>query len=55
MYFNLVKGEDVLSGCHIILTSRHEAGRKVRRYCDNLWEIVGFTKSDAESFILKSS
>ena len=52
MYFNLVKGK-VLPDCHIVLTSRHEAGRKVRRYCDTLWDIVGFTKSDAESFILK--
>ena len=52
MYFNLVKGK-VLPGCHIVLTSRHEAGRKLRRYCDTLWDIAGFTKSDAESFILK--
>ena len=52
MYFKLVEGR-LLPDCHIVLTSRHEAGRKVRRYCDNLWEIVGFTKSDAESFILK--
>ena len=52
MYFNLVKGK-VLPGCHIVLTSRLEAGRKVRRYCDTLWDIVGFTKSDAKSFIRK--
>ena len=53
MYFRLVRTE-VLSYCHIIITSRHVAGRKIRRYCDTLWEIVGFTRSDAESFILKS-
>ena len=41
------------ANCHIVLTSRHEAGKKVRRYCDTLWEIVGFTKRDAQSFILK--
>ena len=52
MYFKLVEGR-LLPDCHIVLTSRHEAGRKVRRYCDNLWEIVGFTKSDAECFIHK--
>ena len=43
----------VLPDCHIVLTSRHEAGRKVMRYCDTLWEIVGFTKEDAKSFIFK--
>ena len=53
MYFRLVRTE-VLSYCYIIITSRHVAGRKIRRYCDTLWEIVGFTRSDAESFILKS-
>ena len=52
MYLKLVEGR-LLPDCHIVLTSRHEAGRKVRRYCDTLWEIVGFTKSDAESFIHK--
>ena len=52
MYFKLVEGR-LLPDCHIVLTSRHEAGRKVRRYCDTLWEIVGFTKSDAECFIHK--
>ena len=52
MFFNLVEGKE-LSGCYIVLTSRHEAGRKVRRYCDILWEIVGFTKEDAKSFGLQ--
>ena len=50
--YDLVKGKE-LSGCHIVLTSRHEAGIKVRRYCDTLWEIVGFTEKDAETFIRK--
>ena len=52
MYFKLVEGR-LLPDCHIVLTSRHEAGRKVRRYCDTSWEIVGFTKGDAECFIRK--
>ena len=52
MFSNLVESRD-LSGCYIVLTSRHEAGRKVRRFCDTLWEIVGFTKEDAEDFIRK--
>ncbi|XP_073257638.1 uncharacterized protein [Porites lutea] len=49
---SLIQGKD-LSGCYIVVTSRHEAGSKVRRYCDTLWEIEGFAKKDAISFILK--
>ena len=52
MFYNLIEGKQ-LSGCYIVLTSRHEAGRSARRYCDTLWEIVGFTREDAESFIHK--
>ena len=48
--YDLVEGKE-LSGCHVILTSRHEVGSKLRRYCDSLWEIVGFTAEDANSFI----
>ena len=48
--FDLVEGKE-LSGCHVVLTSRHEVGGKVRRYCDNLWEIVGFSEENAKSFI----
>ena len=48
--FDLVEGKE-LSGCHVVLTSCHEVGRKVRRYCDTLWEIVGFSEEDAKSFI----
>ena len=52
IFDNLIEGKE-LSGCYIVLTSRHETGRKARRYCDTLWEIVGFTQGDAESFIHK--
>ena len=50
MYFDLLESK-VLPHCHIVLTARHEAGKKVRLYCDTLWEIVGFTEKDAKSFI----
>ena len=40
-----------LPSCHIVLTSHHEVGRKLRRYCDTLWEIVGFTPENAKKFI----
>ena len=49
---SLIQGKE-LSGCYIVVTSRHEAGSKVRRYFDTLWEIEGFTENDAESFIFK--
>ena len=42
-----------LPGCYIVLTSRHEAGSKVRPYTDTLLEIVGFTTTDAECYIRK--
>ena len=46
----LFEGKE-LSFCHIVLTARHEVGRKLRRYCDTLWEIVGFTRREAKKFI----
>ena len=52
VYSSLVRRK-LLPGCHIVLTSRHEAGNKVRPFSDTLLEIVGFTSSDAKCFIRK--
>ncbi|KAL9975269.1 hypothetical protein ACROYT_G012415 [Oculina patagonica] len=52
MYIKLAESRE-LPKCHIVFTSRHETGMKVRRYCDTLWEIVGFSEDDANSFIVK--
>ncbi|XP_068725746.1 protein NLRC3-like [Montipora capricornis] len=52
MYNDLLESK-MLPNCHIVITSRHETGKSVRRYCDTLWEIVGFTLQDAKSYILK--
>ncbi|XP_067040083.1 protein NLRC3-like [Acropora muricata] len=52
VYWKLIQGRQ-LPGCYIVLTSRHEAGRKVRQYADTLLEIVGFTTTDAKSYIKK--
>ena len=52
MYLKLIQSKE-FSECHIVLTSRHEAGKKVRQYCDALWEIAGFTEVDAKIFIRK--
>ena len=43
----------LLTNCLVLFTSRNESGKEVRRLCDTLWEIVGFTKKDAKSFIRK--
>ena len=52
MYLSLLTCK-LLTDCHVVITSRHEVGKKVSRYCDNLWEIVGFTEEDSKSFIRK--
>ena len=52
IYLSLVTCK-LLSACHVVITARHEVGQKVSRYCDTLWEIVGFTKEDSKSFIRK--
>lgn len=51
-FLPLIKGK-VLSNTYLMLTSRHEAGTEVRRYCDTLLDIVGYTNQDAESYIAK--
>ncbi|XP_015760037.1 PREDICTED: NACHT, LRR and PYD domains-containing protein 3-like [Acropora digitifera] len=48
----LIQGKQ-LPGCYIVITSRHEAGKKVRPYADTLLEIVGFTTADAECYMMK--
>ena len=52
MYLKLIQRKQ-LPGCYIVLTSRREAGKKVRPYSDTLLEIVGFSRTDAERFIRK--
>ena len=52
MYRKVAESRE-FSKCHIVFTSRHEGGHKFRRFCNTLWEIVGFTLQDAESFIFK--
>ena len=42
-----------LPGCYIVLTSRSEAGSKVKPFTDTLLEIVGFTATDTRCYIRK--
>ncbi|KAL9988296.1 hypothetical protein ACROYT_G002727 [Oculina patagonica] len=51
-FLPLIQGR-VCSNTYLMLTARHEAGMKVRRYCDTLLEIVGYTSEDADSYITK--
>ena len=39
--------------CHLVVTARHEAGIPVRKVCDTLLEIEGFTYQDIKEFIHK--
>ena len=50
MFLSLIQKRQ-LPDCYIVLTSRHEAGRKVRPYTDTLLEIVGFKTTDANCYI----
>ena len=52
MFLKLLQRKQ-LPGCYIVLTSRHEVGRKVRPYSDTVLEIVGFTTTDAECYVRK--
>ena len=48
----LIQGK-VLSDINLLLTARPELGAKVRRYCDSLLQIVGYSEGDAISYIDK--
>ena len=43
----------VLRNCYVVVTSRQEKGIEVRKYCDKLLEIDGFSDESRNSFIDK--
>ena len=51
-FLPLIKGK-VFANTYLMLTTRHEAGMGIRRYCDTLLDIVGYTSEDANSYITK--
>ena len=51
-FSEIIQGR-LLPGCHLVVTARHEAGIPVRKVCDTLLEIEGFTQKDAKEFIKK--
>ena len=52
MFSEIIEGR-VLPKCHIVVTARHEVGIKVRKSCDTLLEIEGFTEKHIRKFIVK--
>ena len=50
LFRKLIQGE-LLPGCFVVLTSRHEAGSNIVPHTDTLLEILGFTTADAVCFI----
>ena len=52
LFLKLIQRE-LLPGCFIVLTSRHEYGSNIMPYTDTLMEIVGFKTTDAECFITR--
>ena len=46
----LIQGK-VLSNIYILLSARIEMGAKVRRYCHSLFQIVGYSNDDVNSYI----
>ena len=52
MFSELMEGR-VLPRCHIVATARHEAGKDVRKCCDALLQIEGFTEKHVRGFVTK--
>ena len=52
MFAEIIQGR-LLPKCYLVVTARHEAGVQVRRHCDTLLEVEGFTEEDARNFITK--
>ena len=51
-FTDIIQGK-ILPLCHLVVTARHEAGIPMRKVCDTLLEIEGFTDQDSEEFIVK--
>ena len=51
-FTDIIRGK-MLPLCHLVVTARHEAGIPVRKVCDTLLEIEGFTYQDIKEFIHK--
>ncbi|CAH3167459.1 unnamed protein product [Pocillopora meandrina] len=52
MFSKLIEGRE-LPRCHIVATARQEAGKEVRKCCDALLQIEGFTEKHVIEFVIK--
>ena len=52
MFSELIEGK-ILPRCHIVATARHEAGKEMRKCCDALLQIEGFTEEHVKGFVTK--
>ena len=52
IFSELIEGR-VLPRCHIVTTARHEAGKEVRKFCDTLLQIEGFSEKHVKEFVAK--
>nr|XP_058950860.1 NACHT, LRR and PYD domains-containing protein 12-like isoform X2 [Pocillopora verrucosa]XP_058950861.1 NACHT, LRR and PYD domains-containing protein 12-like isoform X2 [Pocillopora verrucosa] len=52
MFSKLIEGRE-LPKCHIVATARQEAGKEVRKCCDALLQIEGFTEKHVIEFVTK--
>ena len=51
-FTDIIQGK-MLPLCHLVVTARHEAGIPMRKVCDTLLEIAGFTYQESKEFIHK--
>ena len=51
-FLEIIQGR-MLPRCHLVVTARNEAGIPIRKFCDTLLEIKGFTQEDAQDFVIK--
>ena len=52
IFCELIEGR-VLPKCHIVATATHEAGKEVRKCCDTLLQIEGFTEKYVKEFVAR--
>ena len=53
VFTEIIQGRRELPKCRVVATARHEAGIELRKYCDTLLQIEGFSEEDATEFINK--
>ena len=49
----LIQGKILSRSTFLLVTTRHEAGIRMRQYCDSVLEITGYTVRDAKQYIRK--